>query len=196
MFSGIYKITNTINGKSYIGSSINLESRKYKHFWLLKRNSHDNEYLQKSFNKYGDSNFLFEILEYCDYENLIGLENYYINKFKSNDLTLGYNLATVNDFRRNNYNEEVKIKLSKHNLRKNGNISLFELIEINSGKVSIFDNLFESARYLINEGFTKGSERNVRMKISATLRGKKLNNGSGGSIRKTIYNHYFNTINK
>ena len=43
--------------------------------------------------------------------------------YKSNDLTLGYNLSLVNEFRRNTYNDEVKISLSKYNLKKNNNFT-------------------------------------------------------------------------
>ena len=57
MKSGIYKILNKSNGKCYIGSSCNLNKRKYQHFNSLMKNKHYNLYLQKSFNKYGKDNF-------------------------------------------------------------------------------------------------------------------------------------------
>jgi hypothetical protein len=56
MACGIYKIENLIDGKTYIGSSVNLESREYKHFWMLERGSHDNIHLQNSYNKFGKGN--------------------------------------------------------------------------------------------------------------------------------------------
>jgi group I intron endonuclease len=195
MNSGIYKILNKTNNKVYIGSSVNLKNREYKHFWMLKKNIHDNKFLQKSFNRDGLENFVFEVLENCDLNLLIDRENHYINDYKSNNYNFGYNLATVNEFRRNTFNDVVKLKLSKHNLKKNRNILNFNLIEMSSNKISKFDNLFDAAKYLINEGFTTGSERNVRQKLSYALRGKKINNGHNGSIRKTIYKHYFETIN-
>lgn len=195
MNSGIYKILNKSNNKVYIGSSVNLKSREYKHFWMLKKNIHDNQFLQNSFNRDGFENFVFEIIENCDLDLLIDRENYYINNYKSNNYDFGYNLSTVNKFRRNTFNDNVKLRLSMYNLKKNGNISSFKLIEIGSDKSSVFNNLIDAARYLINEGFSKGSEKNVRQKISYALRGKKINNGHNGSIRKTIYKHYFETIN-
>ena len=195
MGCGIYRIFNIINNKTYVGSSINLESIKYKHFWMLLRNSHDNNYLQKSFNKYGEESFLFEILEECDYSELINKENFYINKYKSNDLTLGYNLSLVNEFRRNTYNDEVKVSLSKYNLKKNNNFTKYSLTNILTNEVFIFETLVEGANYLINNGFANGKPRNVRMSISNSLRGVKINNGSGGSIRKTCYKHNFKIIN-
>lgn len=196
MKSGIYIITNTKTQKVYVGSSVNLNHRKSKHFWMLRKGIHDNDYLQNSFNKFGSSFFTFNILEFCDPNLLIERENYYINQYKSNDMNFGFNLATVNEFRRNILNDEVKVKLSKYNLKKNGSISSFKLININTNTTLIFDNLFDAARYLINEGFSQGSEKNIRQKLSSALRGKKLHNGHNGSIRKTIYKHYFELINQ
>ena len=125
----------------------------------------------------------------------IFLENSYIIEYKSNNPNYGYNLAKVNEFRRNTYNDEVKLKLSLYNKNKNGNINKFILTEINSGISNTFDNLFEAARYLINGGFTTGSERNVRQKLSNALRGKIIKNGYNGTVRKTIYKHKFELIN-
>ena len=83
MEAGVYIIKNLINNKVYVGSSINLNNRNYKHFWMLDKNIHDNFHLQQSFNKYGKSNFKFEICEICNVTELINKENYYINKYKS-----------------------------------------------------------------------------------------------------------------
>jgi len=195
MDCGIYKIENLSDNKIYIGSSVNINSRKYKHFWMLRKNIHDNNHLQNSYNKFGEKKFTFTILELCNIEDLIMLENKYINTYKTDNSEFGYNLAKVNEFRRNTFNDDVKLNLSKYNLNKNGNIKKFILTEISNGKSNIFDNLFEASRYFINEGFTNGSERNVRQKLSTTLRGKIINNGYKGSIRKTIYKHNFKLIN-
>lgn len=195
MDSGIYIIKNITNNKIYVGSSVNLKSREYKHFWMLKKGIHDNHHLQQSYNKNGRDLFVFEIAEYCPTTDLIIKENEYIDKYKSNFLEYGYNLSKVNEFRRNTFNEEVKIKLSKGNLIKNKNFSKFSLTNIATGEIFIFDSLVEGAEYLIKKGFAKGKPRNVRMCISNCLRGIKLDNGHKGSIRKTCYKHKFKIIN-
>ena len=195
MLSGIYRIQNIINNKIYIGSSININNREYKHFWMLNKGIHDNQYLQNSYTLYGKNSFVFEVVEYCLESELIEKENYYITFYKSNESNFGYNLATVNEFRRNTYNTEVKVKLSKHNLSKNGNINTFSLTNIKTEETFIFDNLVDGANYLIEYGFANGIPRNVRMSISNCLRGVKLNNGYKGSIRKTCYKHKFKIIN-
>lgn len=195
MNCGIYQIKNLINNKVYIGSSINLINRKYKHFWMLDSGIHDNEFLQKSFNKYGRKNFVFSVIELCNELELIDKENYHISFSKSNESEFGYNLAKVNEFRRNTYNQEVKIKLSKYNLVKNGNINKFSLTHIDTKHTEVFDNLVDATNYLIKNGYTKGNPRNIRMKLSNALRGVKVNNGHNGSIRKTCYKHSFKLIN-
>jgi group I intron endonuclease len=63
MTIGLYKITNTVNGKYYIGSSRNIVKRWNSHKNKLRRNEHKNLYLQASYNKYGFNVFTFEILE-------------------------------------------------------------------------------------------------------------------------------------
>ncbi len=60
---GIYCITCTVTSKFYIGSSINLHQRQYNHFRELQRNEHDNQYMQRAWNKYGSDAFIFEVLE-------------------------------------------------------------------------------------------------------------------------------------
>lgn len=82
MESGIYKIVNVINNKFYIGSSKNLNKRFKIHLSELKNNRHNNFYLQKSFNKYGENNFKFEIIENCSKEILLKREQYYIDTLK------------------------------------------------------------------------------------------------------------------
>ena len=189
MGCGIYKITNILTNQVYVGSSIDVKSREYKHFWMLKKNIHNNDYLQNSYNKYGEENFIFEVLELCDYTDLVDRENHFIDKLKSNEHPSGFNLAKVNEFRRNTYNKEVKIKLSKYNLNVNGNITPFVMTSLVDGTSVEFDNLVDAAEYLISNGYSKGKPKYVRMKISFTLRGKMVNNGSNGSIRKTCYKH-------
>jgi group I intron endonuclease len=64
--SGIYKIVNKINGKSYYGSSIDFDERWTNHKRQLNTNKHKNNHLQRSYNKYGIDNFIFLIIEYVE----------------------------------------------------------------------------------------------------------------------------------
>ena len=62
---GIYKITNNINGHSYIGLSTNLEDRWKYHLTPYNQERESYKTLYKAFKKYGVENFSFEILEEC-----------------------------------------------------------------------------------------------------------------------------------
>ena len=63
MSSGIYKIRNLVNGKVYIGSAVNFKRRWDYHKSRLNNNSHNNIHLQNAWNKNGQENFVFEVVE-------------------------------------------------------------------------------------------------------------------------------------
>jgi group I intron endonuclease len=69
MASGIYKITNTINGKCYIGSAVDLDRREKDHF-----KASTNPPLRRAMKKYGKDKFTFEVLEECTIREMLSLE--------------------------------------------------------------------------------------------------------------------------
>ncbi len=75
--SGIYRFTNLINGKSYIGSSIDLRGRMYDYYNAKYLASHTDMAICKALLKYGYSGFSLEILEYCAKEDCVSRENYF-----------------------------------------------------------------------------------------------------------------------
>lgn len=85
--SGIYSISNLVDGKQYIGSSSNLSKRLGIHLWALENNRHGNKHLQSAWNKFGHANFLWAILEFCKDGVLLEREQFYIDK-----LSPGYNI--------------------------------------------------------------------------------------------------------
>lgn len=60
---GIFQIKNQVNGKTFIGSSKNLNSIFNRHRFQLKMNSHKNKNLQEEWNQYGPEAYSFDILE-------------------------------------------------------------------------------------------------------------------------------------
>lgn len=81
--AGIYRITCTVNGKSYIGSSVNMLERWREHIAHLRAGAHHSIYLQRCFNKYGEDSIKFEplaILEEFNEELLRLVEFVYIEK--------------------------------------------------------------------------------------------------------------------
>ena len=100
---GIYKITNLVNGKIYIGSAIRIDRRFKSHLSQLRGNYHINSHLQNAFNEYGIDNFKFERIENVkDKNKLLEREQYYLDTLlyaqeyiKDKDsrfLELGYNI--------------------------------------------------------------------------------------------------------
>lgn len=92
MSIGIYKIKNILNGKVYIGQSVDIEKRWSTHIAELKNNYHYNIHLQSAWNKYGEENFEFSIVEECGADRLNQCEIYWISKFDS--YKNGYNLTS------------------------------------------------------------------------------------------------------
>jgi group I intron endonuclease len=96
IISGIYKITNTDNGKCYIGSAVNVQRRFCEHRCKLNKKNHCNGYLQASWEKHGETKFKFEIIEeVADKNDLVKREQFYLDSFKSYDGKHGYNLCVA-----------------------------------------------------------------------------------------------------
>lgn len=82
IITGVYAIINTYNGKSYIGSSVDLESRFQRHRRDLRNGRHPNRHLQRAWNKYGAGVFMFKVLAQCHPGKLIDTEQFYIDRYK------------------------------------------------------------------------------------------------------------------
>ena len=75
---------NLVNGKSYIGSSVDL-SRRFRYYYnanYLKLSSAKTMLINKALLKYGYDNFSLEILEYCDKSVLLEREQYFLDKLQ------------------------------------------------------------------------------------------------------------------
>ena len=160
MKAGIYKITNILNGKFYIGSTNNFYKRKHNHFSKLGLGKHHNSHLQSSWNKYGSENFIFEIISICPEEYLIRLEQWFIDNLKPK-----YNqLPKAGSSRGRIISEEEKERL--RNLRKG---------------VSISDKHREILKRLaIGRVFSSSS----RSKISSALKGKPKSEEAKSNMSK------------
>lgn len=126
MKSGVYKITNDVTGKFYIGSSEDIDKRwEIEHKGNLNRNQHCNPKLQHSWNFYGGDKFTLIVLEAVEpiKEKLLEREQYYLDTFKPYIRGIGYNICSqsgggdniTHHPNRNDFIEKMKIISSGEN---------------------------------------------------------------------------------
>ena len=110
---GVYKITNIINNKVYVGSAFDINVRWCKHLNELKKNKHHSSKLQRAFNKYGLPNFKFDVIEACDKKVLLEREQYYLDL--NNSFYSGYNCTLIVNHPMSGkfHSEETKNKMRK-----------------------------------------------------------------------------------
>lgn len=86
--SGIYKITNQLNGKVYVGQSQNVYEREAEHFTALRHKKHPNKDMQRDWNR-DNRGFRFDVIEWCPLMQLNDKEKYWIDTL--NTIETGYN---------------------------------------------------------------------------------------------------------
>ena len=153
--SGVYKITNTVTGKFYLGST----SRSFKNRWRthqldFEQGKHCNEYLQHSWNKHGSENFLFEVLERCSPDRCLEREQYWLDTLKPWERDVGYNISkTVSpNILGRRHSTDARLKMSK----------------VRKGRIPV---QATKAAAIANRGKKRPPE--VRAKISAGHLGRK-----------------------
>ncbi len=109
---GVYIIQNIINHKSYIGASNDTYKRICDHKMWLRKNNHDNIHLQAAYNKYGEENFTFEILEDWDIEYIYSMENYWCNLLNTHDRRFGYNILPTGPNKNSTHSKETRERMS------------------------------------------------------------------------------------
>lgn len=90
--SGIYQIRCIPTGKIYVGSAVNLQKRWTQHRSALRHNRHGNKMLQNAWNKYGEYNFDFTLLEFVDKSNLIHKEQEWMDRTDCANRQVGFNI--------------------------------------------------------------------------------------------------------
>lgn len=109
--SGIYKITNLIDDREYVGSAVNFKKRWSLHKSCLMRLNHHSKYLQNFVNKYGYDKLVFEIIELCTVDNLEIREQWYLD----NTVRFGYDFnicLTVGTNLGRKFSEEARKNMS------------------------------------------------------------------------------------
>lgn len=93
----IYKITNTVNSKIYVGATnLSIHERKMVHLYALRQGKHANKHLQIEFLTHGEQAFEFEVLQQIpgniwDYQQL---EVEFIKNLNTQNRDIGYNISS------------------------------------------------------------------------------------------------------
>lgn len=142
MMCGIYKITNIVNGKVYIGQSQNIEERWRAHRsrpFQVNSNYRDN-YLYRAIRKYGLSCFLFEVIEECLLKDLDTQEKFWIAFYKSNNFEFGYNMTEGGEGTKG-----IEIKLSREQVDE-----VYSLLLTSNLSQQEIANKYNVSQYLIS----------------------------------------------
>lgn len=91
--SGVYRITNTVNGKVYIGSSEDAGHRFVAHRYLLRNGKHHARGLQRAYDKHGEAAFAFDMIEEVAVPMLLVREQHWMDHHRSTNSRRGYNIC-------------------------------------------------------------------------------------------------------
>ena len=114
MKSGVYKITNTVSGRVYVGSSSNISKRWLAHKFLLKNGQHHSRLLQRSWDKHGADVFVFEIIVLFPVDLLLQKEQEWIERLNAASPRNGFNvLPTAGSQRGAKRTAQARLNMSK-----------------------------------------------------------------------------------
>lgn len=168
--AGVYSIRNTVSGKIYIGSAINLSRRFSEHFRMLKRGKHENDHLQKSWNKHGHENFEFVIEEVCLADDAVVREQFYLDRYREG---VGwdnmYNIQPTAQSRLGFCHSEESLNKMRKQQSGEGN-GFFGKKHSKESREKMRDSSIGQVAW--NKGVSWGDE--VKSKISEANKGKKL----------------------
>jgi len=181
----VYKTTNLINGKIYIGKDSKNNIKYYGSGKILKN----------SIKKYGIENFSKEVLETCESLHDLNIrEIYWINFYDSTNREIGYNLAPGGEGNSGKWNGDVLSDKHKSNISKGLNESVkFKKLWADDNhreKLSIARKKSDKVKLIIEDknwrkkisNSLKTSEKYIKC-INSTERGKKISNSMKNSVK-------------
>lgn len=182
---GIYRIVNKLNGKSYVGSAVNITRRWGEHRSMLRHNKHHSPHLQNAWNKYGEESFEFDlILEIKEKENLIPWEQIWLDV-----LNPEYNVCKVaGSTLGRKHSTETKLKIGAAGKGKaHSEQTKAKISAILKGKSKIFSDEHKSKIGAAQKGNTKAlgykHSEEARAKMSAAQKGKVLSEETKAKMR-------------
>ncbi len=197
--SGIYKIQSRIKPERiYIGSAVDMKNRWNLHLYKLKKGVHHSIILQNHYNKYGESDLVFIIIEPCLSSFLTIREQYYLDQLKpyfnickKAGSKLGIKISEEgcrnisNGHRGHLISEETRIKISKSNMGRvsaNKGVKMSEEQKIKIGKANKGKQPNLGTKYT-NE---------AKLKISLSKKGKPLTEKHRNNLSKSHLRYWKN----
>jgi len=191
----IYKITNTVNGKVYIGKSVDPKARWSKHISNAKRKPKDQFfYLQASINKYGEDSFSLDIIDECESaEVAYSREIYWIDYYKSKDPKIGMNLTIGGDGSRGHtLSAEARKRISEANIgRAMSEGHRQKIIAVNTGKIRSEETRKKMSIHQIGPGnhqYGKHHSSEHSRKVSEKLSGRVVSEDTKNKMREAWKN--------
>lgn len=167
----IYKITNIVNGRVYVGSTKNYRERRTRHFYELRHNTHCNQRLQNAFNKYGEDNFKIEMLTPVTPDEMLWMEQNFIDWLDSANRNVGYNICKIAGRPVHSgwhHSEESKRRLSRANTGKQ------RTLEARANMSIAQKRLFASGYIHPNKGKVFSGEEKEKHRIAMAQRRKAV----------------------
>ena len=152
IISGIYKITNTITGDFYIGSSKNVKSRWVNHKKPSTWNEYPNNQLYKDMQEYGKDKFVFEILAEVEPEELKEKEQYFIETLKPtyNDRNAnGFDFERQKEYQKSNKGKKYKKEYNNQLCSYNGEVLTLCALAARFRKAGIPHPVQEAKKFII-----------------------------------------------
>lgn len=199
--SGVYLFFNTVSGKRYVGSSIDIYNRIHEHIHNLKNNKAHNIHFQASWNKHGEDAFIYCVLEFCKPEIRFEREQYYIDCLKPEyNLTLNV-IANFGHSPTIETREKISSTLKKR--YESGELQTYKqkhlwktiyIYDVHSFKlVNICKNKAEALKFVGQDNSTRYSENRVYYN-KYCLTTKEFNNDL--EIINYIYKNLYITTSK
>ena len=194
---GIYSITNSVNGKRNIGQSKDIRNRWNGHRGQLRNGVHPNRHLQAAWDKYGETAFVFEVLEQCRQEDLDEAECRLIAAYGTTDNSRGYNLMDGGGAPRHSEESRRKMSLSKLGKKRKPHSEHTKML-ISAARLGRPGHpQSEETRLKISKAFKGANNPNwgkhlpasVRLKISQSEAGKVISDATRARMSASRMGH-------
>lgn len=186
--TGVYLITNKLNGKRYVGASNNVSGRMSQH--MRKKVAEKYEHLEfyKDVLKYGYQGFEFKLLEECTKEDKLNKEKYWYDKLKPeyntvrpNDDMLNHPIVKKRSIEKSQDKEHVEYRKKLYNSKKyiehfrTCRVDKMKPIDMykNDVKIKTFISIRSTARWLDDN--TSFKSKNKASKVKAVCDGERNN---------------------